>query len=132
MERVSKSTSKRMMARLVFFVVVLPLLIAGGWFAAPYVSSRLPEFPIAHMVVARIAKVRSRMSNQKDKVEMAIKEEMLQVEEKVKASARAIKKEILVDEEASKEETGTNGVYLLEEGKKLISSCYDQLGSFFR
>ena len=74
MTRVSKSASKRMMAKVVFFLVVLPLLLAAGWFAVPYVSSRLPEVPIAHTVGVGVAKVKNRIFKARDKVEKAAKE----------------------------------------------------------
>mmetsp|Transcript_26255 Transcript_26255/g.56904 ORF Transcript_26255/g.56904 Transcript_26255/m.56904 type:complete len:975 (-) Transcript_26255:79-3003(-) len=124
--RVSKSASKRMMARVVFFFVVLPLLLTAGWFAVPYVSSRLPEIPIAHTVGLGIAGAKNRFFSGRDKVEKA-DEEASHATKKIERKSKKRKPMTTTSSNKTSEEEGCSDGGYLQNARKLIS----RLTSFF-
>lgn len=130
----SKSATKRIIAKAVFFLVVLPLLLTIGWFAAPYISSRLPEVPVAHTIGAGISKAKARFFTAKANIKTAIEEEVEEVRTKVKDEVKVPKKKEVENAQKEMPEEDMNGGDVngyLEDAKKRISSWFEQLTSLF-
>lgn len=132
-ERKVTTASKKRTARIIFSLVILPLFITTGWFAAPYISSRLPAMPVFHSLKNGIVAISDRVFQAKveteavldkeaSKVKVAMKKTKVKAHQKVKDSKKTINDAVGVDEDS--------GGYLAQ-AQNILSSWFDQIAGLF-